>query len=139
MSEPKYKDLKVDAYTSPCPIVVTEDTKIDEVMAIMENNTIRHVPVVADGRPVGMISQRDLAVIYSLDLPKEFLAKDVMIDHPYCVPCGTPLEVVALELSSRKIGSVVVIDGDQKISGIFTATDALNALIDILRDEVEIE
>jgi CBS domain-containing protein len=43
-------------------ICVNEDTSIDDVMAVMEENQIRRVPVVdAGGRCSGIISQADIA------------------------------------------------------------------------------
>ena len=46
------------------PVVcVNEDTSIDDVMAVMEENQIRRVPVVdADGSCCGIISQADIAM-----------------------------------------------------------------------------
>jgi IMP dehydrogenase len=41
-------------------VVVTPETTVDECMALMTDRRIRHVPVVEDGRVVGMISIGDL-------------------------------------------------------------------------------
>jgi CBS domain-containing protein len=41
-------------------VVVTPETAVDECMALMTDRRIRHVPVVEDGRVVGMISIGDL-------------------------------------------------------------------------------
>lgn len=46
------------------------------------------------------------------------------------------LDEVAYEMSSRKIGGVIVNEGS-KFLGIFTSTDALNALIEITRSTRE--
>jgi CBS domain-containing protein len=45
--------------TSPL-VVATVDTSIDECMALMTDRRIRHVPVVEEGRVVGMVSIGDL-------------------------------------------------------------------------------
>lgn len=42
------------------PAFVSEDTPVDEVVRQMLRLEIKHVPVVRDGRPVGMISRHDL-------------------------------------------------------------------------------
>jgi len=44
-----------------------------------------------------------------------------------------PLDRVAFTMSDRKIGSVIVNEDDGEFLGIFTVTDALNALIEISR------
>jgi len=44
-------------------VVVTEDTSLDDVLAVMEENQIRRVPVVdASGCCCGIISQADVAL-----------------------------------------------------------------------------
>ena len=46
---------------------------------------------------------------------------------------SAPLDEVAHAMSEKKVGSVIVNDEDGKFLGIFTVTDALNALIEIVR------
>lgn len=58
-----------------------------------------------------------------------------MTRSPYSASIDAPLEEIALELSNRKFGSVLVYDRNDKFYGIFTATDALNALVEILRND----
>jgi IMP dehydrogenase len=41
-------------------VVATVETTIDECMALMTDRRIRHVPVVDEGRVVGMVSIGDL-------------------------------------------------------------------------------
>lgn len=43
-------------------VTTTPDTPTDEVVALMRANTIRRLPVIEDGRPVGMVSLGDLAI-----------------------------------------------------------------------------
>ena len=51
--------------------------------------------------------------------------------EPLMVYANDKLSDVAFQLSSAKIGSAIVLDEDSKIFGIFTTTDALNALVEI--------
>lgn len=44
------------------PVTVTPDQNVQDVVAIMRDRDIRRVPVVQDGRPVGIVSIGDLAV-----------------------------------------------------------------------------
>lgn len=41
-------------------LAVRPDASLDEVVAVMEKNKIRRLPVVEDGKPVGVISRADL-------------------------------------------------------------------------------
>lgn len=53
--------LPVARFMKENPITVTPDTPLDEVLEKMRRFNIRHLPVVdKDGKPIGMVSQRDL-------------------------------------------------------------------------------
>jgi CBS domain-containing protein len=56
--EPSY--TKVSAVMSNDPICITPSTTLDEAMAIVSNQRIRHLPVVQDGKVLGMVSSGDL-------------------------------------------------------------------------------
>ncbi|QOR94371.1 CBS domain-containing protein [Thermosphaera chiliense] len=54
-------NLPVARFMKENPITVGPDTPLDEVLEKMRRFNIRHLPVVdKDGKPVGMVSQRDL-------------------------------------------------------------------------------
>ena len=56
-----------------------------------------------------------------------------MASDPVTVNSQASLDEVAFEMSQKKIGSVIVNDENENFLGIFTVTDALNALIEIAR------
>jgi acetoin utilization protein AcuB len=90
--------------------------------------------VLAGGRLVGLLSERDLALIetlHSVD-PDMTLAEEAMTQAPYTVASNTPLDEVAATMAEQRYGSAVVMDRD-KIVGVFTTTDALQALVELLR------
>ena len=60
-------------------------------------------------------------------------AADIMAADPVTVTASTPLDEVAYTMSDRKIGSVIVNEDSGDFLGIFTVTDALNALVEISR------
>jgi CBS domain-containing protein len=51
---------RVDEVMSPNVITVTPRTKNRDCMAIMTEKAIRHLPVVEEGRVIGMVSIRDI-------------------------------------------------------------------------------
>ncbi|MCE3014031.1 MAG: CBS domain-containing protein, partial [Proteobacteria bacterium] len=59
---------------------------------------------------------------------------DIMSTDPLVVRANDPLSEVAYLLSSSKVGSAIVMDENDEIFGIFTTTDALNALVEIHYD-----
>lgn len=42
------------------PITVTPDTKVDEAAALMKKHHFRRLPVVADGKLVGFLNDKDI-------------------------------------------------------------------------------
>lgn len=124
----------IEEYTTPDPVTVGPETALTEVMRIFEKFGFRHIPVVQDGKAIGIISDRDILLARPMGVMELMRAKEVMTSSPYAASIDAPLEEIALELSNRKFGSVLVYDRKDKFYGIFTATDALNALVEILRD-----
>ena len=127
--------VPVDEFTTPDPITATEDMTVDALRGLMDGHGIRHLPVLRGDAVVGLVSDRDVRLAAGLgDAEKRQLrAADIMAPDPLAVNADAPLEEVAYTMSERKVGSVIVNDGDGKFLGIFTATDALNALIEIVR------
>jgi acetoin utilization protein AcuB len=124
----------IEEFTTPDPVTVKPEASVDEVLRIFREFGFRHIPVVKDGRAVGIISDRDILLARPLGVTGTLRAKEVMTSSPYSASIDSPLEEIALELSHRKFGSVLVYDRKDKFYGIFTATDALNALVEILRN-----
>lgn len=127
--------ILVDEFTTSAPFRVSPAEPIGAVKQLLKEKGIRHLPVVDGNKLVGVISSRDVALAESLGHGTTLLAKDIMRVDPYIVTSGSTLEMAAVEMSSRKVGSAIVVDDDGVVVGIFTSTDALNALVDILRDD----
>ena len=131
-----YFYLPVEEYTTPNPVTATEDMSIEELSSLMKKYGVRHIPIVGGGDGViGIVSERDLRLVSGLSqIEKVFVrAGDIMIGDPVTVTADMGLAEVAFEMSRKKIGSVIVNDENNKFLGIFTVTDALNALIEMSR------
>ncbi|HMO45262.1 MAG TPA: CBS domain-containing protein [Rubrivivax sp.] len=127
--------VPVEEYTTPNPVTATEDLSIEELRQRMDAYGVRHLPVVRGGEVVGVISERDLRLVEGLSREHRFQvrARDLMRPDPVSMRADTPLDDVAFVMSDRKIGSVIITEADGSLLGIFTVTDALNALIEISR------
>jgi acetoin utilization protein AcuB len=102
----------------------------------------RRLPVVAEGRLVGIVADLDVreALNSPLILRERWQDEDLM-DHatveacmspnPITVTPQTPVIEAAQLMRSRKIGGLPVTDGDRLV-GIVTETDMLDALIKLL-------
>lgn len=112
------------------------DQTLSQAHELMREHQIRHLPVLAGGKLVGILSQRDLALIESLgDVePDRVSVEEAMTREVFSVSPDAPLEDVAREMADRKLGSVVVVF-ESEVVGVFTTVDALRVLSDLLREE----
>jgi len=94
------------------------------------------LPIMRGTAVVGVVSDRDVRLFSGLSAAEKFQvqASDIMAEDPLCVNAAAPLDEVAFLMSESKVGSVIVTDAEGELLGIFTATDALNALIEIVRE-----
>lgn len=130
--------ITVDEFTTPNPEVVPCETSLRDVWQIMKDRGIRHVLVQnAEGQHKGILSERDVTTFSQSDYFEDIQAQDVMSPDIFTVTPDTPLFEVALKMSAEKIGSAIVQTDDSDEVGIFTATDALNALVEVLRGDLE--
>lgn len=127
--------VPVEEFTTPDPITATDDTAVDALWRLMQEHGIRHLPIIRGGTVVGVVSDRDVRFVSGLRVAEklQLSAADIMAADPLTVLATTPLDEVALVMSEHKAGSVIVQDEDGHLLGIFTATDALNALIEVVR------
>ncbi|MCO4755431.1 MAG: CBS domain-containing protein [Bacteriovoracaceae bacterium] len=135
-SSKDFENLTVEEYTTPAPIIVKASASITTVMKEMQQREIRHLPVVDDnGAALGLISERDLASVKSFYFRADLTAKDIMTADPISVNYHVSLIEAAFIMAENKIGSLIVNDDNGDIYGIFTSTDAINALIEVLRGD----
>lgn len=127
--------MPVEEYTTPCPTTAHEDIPVEKLAALMKDQGIRHIPIKNESGIVGIVSDRDLRVAIALieKDQRKVSAKEVMTYNPVFVNSNDPLDEVAFKMSESKIGSVLVMDDNDEFLGIFTVTDALNALIELAR------
>lgn len=125
-------DVTVEEFTSLSPITVDLNIKLAEALCSMKDNGIRHLPVTEDDKVVGIVSERDLLANFEKPWSKELRVKDVMSTSILTAYTTEGLGDVAYRLSKEKKGSAIVLDENDDLFGIFTTTDALNALVEIV-------
>lgn len=121
------------------------DARLLDATLLMRSSGLRHLPVVKDGRPVGVISDRDVQraspSIFSKLTPEEYNQmfettpiEKVMTKEPFTTGPDTPVKEVLQSMLDQKYGSCLVIDEEGKLVGIVTNTDMLRLLNDSLGD-----
>jgi acetoin utilization protein AcuB len=113
---------------------VTSRHTLAEAHQVMRERGVRHLAVIDEGRLVGVVSQRDLYLLETLkgvDAARE-LVEEAMTSEPFVVGPDAPLDEVAEQMAHRRHGSALVLESETVV-GIFTTTDALKALVAVLR------
>lgn len=116
------------------PATVAPDSSIGAALARMRHDEVRHLLVVDADRLVGIVSHRDWRRLEAGETTPAWARQAVariMTEDPVTVAPETPVTVAARVLLERKIGCLPVRDGEA-IVGIFTTSDALDALLSAL-------
>jgi acetoin utilization protein AcuB len=112
---------------TPFPYAVALTDSLLYAREMMVRHEIRHLPVLRDHVPVGILTDRDLKRALDPDLglpPKEELfVRDVYTPDAYVADDHAPLDEVLEYMASHHLGSVIVTKHG-RLAGIFTTTDA---------------
>ncbi len=122
-------------------ITVAPDTPIMDALKLMESEHIRRLPVVKDGKLVGIVSREDLlnaspspvttlSVWEMHDLVSKITVNKVMTKEVITVQEDTPIEEAARLMADHRISGLLVMRGD-KITGIITETDIFKVFLEM--------
>ncbi len=101
------------------PVTVHPEQKIADALATMERRGISGLPVVADGRLVGILTNRDLRFEKRLEkLVREVMTTKVITAHP-----GISLEQAKEILQAHRIEKLPLVDERQRLCGLITVKD----------------
>ncbi len=114
----------VGRWMTRSPLTAGPDEKLSSVRARMGTGGFRGMPVVDDGKLVGIISDRDLREHAGYVEVRLVMTSEVLTVNPQ-----TTVRQAARLLRERKIGGMPVMEGDELV-GIITSSDLLGALID---------
>jgi len=121
--------MNVAGWMTKNPVVVESNDRLATVRHKMDTGNFHRVPVVDEGRLVGIVSDRDLRQhIGSLE---EVKVNGAMTKPAVSVTPTTMLEEAANLLVKHKIGGLPVVE-QGKVVGIVTATDLLRAFAEVL-------
>lgn len=134
--------MLVQEWMTADPTSVADDTPVMDAMQILRRGGYRRLPVLADGRLVGIVTDRDLKEatpskastlsVYEMNyLLSKLLVRDVMGPELITVASDDPIENAALLMEEHTISGLPVVD-DGELVGIFTITDLVRAFIAFL-------
>lgn len=135
--------MKVAHIMTRDPQSVGPETSLDEAMGIMDQGGMRHLPVVDQGRLVGVLSDRDLLLATGWLSTGNGLSDwserdtgvvgDVMHRDVVTISPEDSVVTLSIDVVLRGIGCMPVVD-DDRLVGIVTETDLLRAFVRAARE-----
>jgi len=125
------------------PVISTNpEMPVVDALALMKRERIRRMPVVKNGKLVGIISDKDLLnaspsqatsrSVWELNyLVSKITIQDVMTDKVLTVEENTPIEEAARIMADNKIGGLPVMRG-RDIVGMITETDLFKIFLELM-------
>ncbi len=124
------------------PITVDDDTSMIKAIHIMKQQRFRRLPVMHQGRLVGIITDRDLkeaspSKATTLDVHElyyllgELQVKEIMTRHPITVSMDDTVEHAAQVMLENTVSGLPVVDAEGELVGIITQSDVFRAFIHI--------
>jgi acetoin utilization protein AcuB len=128
----------IQKYMTAMPHTIGNEQNLKKAHEMMREYKIRHLPVLKAGKLVGIITDRDLALVEALkDVdPTKVLVEEACTPEPYIVAPDAKLNDVCEEMARHKYGSVLIVD-NHKLVGIFTWVDALTAFSELLETRLK--
>lgn len=123
-------------------ISVAPDVPILDALNLMQREHIRRMPVIKEGKMVGIVSDKDLLNAAPSDattlsvweinyLVSKIKVGDVMTREVRTVEEDTPIEEAARIMADNKIGGLPVMR-DGKVVGLITETDLFKILLEFM-------
>ncbi|MBW8057681.1 MAG: CBS domain-containing protein [candidate division NC10 bacterium] len=127
-------------------VVASPTDSVAAAWRLLRQHQIRHLPVVEEGKLVGIVTDRDIRLVFPSALtsgrreqdPHDALEKvavrEIMTGQVVTVAPEASIANVARLLLERRIGGLPVVQGSRLV-GIITKTDILAAFVDVVEGE----
>lgn len=126
-------------WMTPKPITVSSSCPLRDAYWLMLEHKVRRLPVVDDGRLVGIVTLEDvrraepptgicLDLVKITEMLSRMSVRQVMSDNPRIISPEVPLIEAARMMLKHKISTLPVIEGDELV-GIITERDIFRAFV----------
>jgi CBS domain-containing protein len=124
------RDLKAEDIMVKKLLTISPDEKIALADLMMTRSSVGGLPVVKDGKLVGIITQRDIMLARNYEIGG-LRAEDLMTKDVVTVSPDTPLKDILAVMRDRRIERVPVVEGE-KLVGLIVHGGILKAVHDSL-------
>jgi CBS domain-containing protein len=115
--------MKVSQYMTAPVLTVEPQTEFRRAFDLMLGHRVHHLPVVDDGRVIGLVAERDLLLAAANFGSAAVPVGEIMKAPAVCVSESLELKDAARLLVVNHIGSLPVLNARKELVGIITETD----------------
>ena len=118
-------EMKVSEIMVKDPVVVKPDTSCGRIAQLMRDRKISSVVIIDNGKPVGIITERDLVHrVMAEEKDQEKCYADEVASKPViAVSIHADVDMIVDIMNDYKIRRLVVVGNDDKVVGIVTTDD----------------
>lgn len=107
------------------PIVATPDQTLDQLSDIMMEAQLQQLPVVFDGKLLGMVTTYDLWKASKGDNSKSLLVGDIMTTKVVRITPKDKVGTAAELFADKRFKTLPVVNLDNELKGVVTAFDVI--------------
>ncbi|MDY7000201.1 MAG: diguanylate cyclase [Thermodesulfobacteriota bacterium] len=108
---------------------VPKDESMQKILPKMADKAISCVIIAEDERPLGILTERDMARMLTDRRDIEDLKIETIMSSPaHTVEANTPFDEAANLMKEKNIRRLIVVDEDEKITGLITLSDIIKGL-----------
>ncbi|MEM0263143.1 MAG: CBS domain-containing protein [Saccharolobus sp.] len=126
------KEEFVKEYMKNNVIVVDKNTTLRDVAKIMTENNVGSVIVVDNGKPIGIITERDIVRAIGRNKDLNNKAEEIMTSSLITIKEDSPITGALSLMRSYNIRHLPVIDNEGNLKGIISIRDIARAIDDVL-------
>jgi CBS domain-containing protein len=116
--------MQISQIMTPDPDTARPQDTLQAVAARMDRGDYGSMPIVEDGRLVGVVTDRDIAVrAVGQGLGPDTAVSQVMTPDPVCVAPESDLESAAEIMQDEQIRRLFVTDDDDRLVGVVALAD----------------
>lgn len=130
----------IESVMTPYPYSIEFDAHAASARTLMAQFKVRHLPVTQGANVIGVLSEHALqhAEKLGVDVSSGGSARvgDILDRNIYMVTTDEPLINVLTAMAEKKLDTAIVLRNN-RLAGIFTASDACRRYADLLRAQIK--
>jgi acetoin utilization protein AcuB len=129
--------MRVRERMSRRPLVIPPETDVATARRLLHTYGFRHLPVVDEGRVVGLVSERDIRLsqvafapptdVVSINGGADIRVAEIMTTPAPVISSDEHIQVAARVMLTEHVGALPVVDDGGVLEGIVTTSDCLLA------------